>query len=138
MPKALITGITGQDGSHLAEFLLAKGYQVFGLVRRSSTEDYPRLEGFRDRVTLVPGDLVDATSLARAVKDIQPNEIYNLAGMSQLTGRHQPGQPAWQTGINASGRVCYGYWKPSPVCADTVLPGIHQRNVWRRARVAAK
>ncbi len=101
MPKALITGITGQDGSHLAEFLLAKNYEVFGLVRRSSTEDYPRLQGFRQCVTLVPGDLTDATSLARAVDEIHPDEIYNLAGMSFVGASW--GQPALTTEVNGLG-----------------------------------
>jgi GDPmannose 4,6-dehydratase len=101
MPKALITGITGQDGSHLAEFLLAKNYEVFGLVRRSSTEDYPRLQGFRHCVTLVPGDLVDSTSLARAVDEIHPDEIYNLGGMSFVGASW--GQPALTTEVNGLG-----------------------------------
>src|SRR5438132_7177801 len=79
---ALITGITGQDGSHLAELLLANGYRVFGLVRRNSVEHYPRLEAIRGRIELVPGDLVDAYSLARAVETVQPDEVYNLGAMS--------------------------------------------------------
>jgi GDPmannose 4,6-dehydratase len=101
MKKALITGITGQDGSHLAEFLLSKGYRVHGLVRRHSTEHYPRLEGIRDRIELVPGDLMDATSLARAVTDIQPDEIYNLAAMSYVGSSW--GQPTLTTEVNALG-----------------------------------
>ncbi len=101
MQKALITGITGQDGSHLAELLLAKGYQVYGLVRRCSTEHYPRLEGFRERIQLVPGDLVDAVSLAHTVEEIQPDEVYNLAAMSFVAASW--GQPALTTEINAQG-----------------------------------
>jgi GDPmannose 4,6-dehydratase len=101
MRKALITGITGQDGSHLAEFLLAKGYRVYGLVRRSSSESYPRLEGFRDKVELVPGDLLDASSLDRVVGEIQPDEIYNLGAMSFVAASW--GQPALTTEVNAQG-----------------------------------
>ena len=81
--RALISGITGQDGSYLAELLLDKGYEVFGLVRRSSTQRLERLEpSVRDRVHLLPGDLLDQTSLSRAIEASQPHEIYNLAAQS--------------------------------------------------------
>lgn len=82
MKKALITGITGQDGSYLAEFLLAKGYQVYGLVRRSSTETHERIEHVKDRLTLLHGDLLDQSSLQRAIEESEPDEIYNLAAQS--------------------------------------------------------
>src|SRR5690242_7213727 len=82
MPSALITGITGQDGSYLAELLLEKGYEVHGMVRRSSTEKFDRIEHLRDRITLHQADLLDHRSLVDALKDSQPNEIYNLAAMS--------------------------------------------------------
>ncbi|MCZ7593379.1 MAG: GDP-mannose 4,6-dehydratase [Kiritimatiellae bacterium] len=89
--KALITGITGQDGSYLAEFLLEKGYEVYGVVRRSSTETHERIEQIRDRVNLVQGDLLDEISLVRMMNEIQPNEIYNLAAQSFVhTSWHQP------------------------------------------------
>src|SRR5256885_908534 len=101
MRKALITGITGQDGSHLAELLLDKSYRVWGLVRRHSSEHYPRLEGLRDRLELVPGDLCDAPSLDRAIQEIQPDEIYNLAAMSFVGASW--GQPALTTEVNALG-----------------------------------
>jgi GDPmannose 4,6-dehydratase len=81
-PRALITGITGQDGSHLAEFLLEKGYEVHGMVRRSSTETFQRLQGFRDDVTLHTGDLLDQRSLVDVLRETEPDEIYNLAAMS--------------------------------------------------------
>jgi GDPmannose 4,6-dehydratase len=80
--KALITGITGQDGSYLAEFLLGQGYQVFGMVRRSSTVNFGRIEHIQDRVTLVHGDLLDQTSLIDIMREHQPDEIYNLAAQS--------------------------------------------------------
>ena len=82
MTTALITGITGQDGSYLAEFLLAKGYKVIGVVRRSSTTPYERIGHLVDRVELVSADLLDQTSLTDAVHDCQPDEIYNLAAQS--------------------------------------------------------
>src|SRR5512146_972457 len=78
MPTALITGITGQDGSYLAEVLLAKGYRVVGIVRRSSTTPYERIAHLVDRLELVSADLLDQTSLTDAVHDTQPDEIYNL------------------------------------------------------------
>jgi GDPmannose 4,6-dehydratase len=82
MPTALITGITGQDGSYLAEFLLDKGYRVVGVVRRSSTTPYERIGHLVDRVELVSADLLDQTSLTDAVHEYQPDEIYNLAAQS--------------------------------------------------------
>mgnify|MGYP001571684938 FL=1 len=82
MPTALVTGITGQDGSYLAEFLLAKGYKVIGVVRRSSTTPYERIGHLVDKVELVSADLLDQTSLTDAVHDAQPDEIYNLAAQS--------------------------------------------------------
>ncbi|WP_394795780.1 GDP-mannose 4,6-dehydratase [Armatimonas sp.] len=80
--RALITGITGQDGSYLTELLLSKGYEVFGVVRRSSTESYERIEHLRDRITLVQADLLDQYSLIEALKAAQPDEVYNLAAQS--------------------------------------------------------
>src|SRR3954469_3422442 len=80
--SALITGITGQDGSYLADLLLEKGYEVHGMVRRSSTEKFERIEHLRDRITLHQGDLLDHRSLVDALKVSKPDEIYNLAAMS--------------------------------------------------------
>jgi GDPmannose 4,6-dehydratase len=80
--RALITGITGQDGSYLAELLLEKGYQVFGMVRRSSTPNLWRIEHLLDRVTLKPADLLDQLSIIRLIDEIRPHEFYNLAAMS--------------------------------------------------------
>jgi GDPmannose 4,6-dehydratase len=88
---ALITGITGQDGSYLAEFLLEKGYQVVGMVRRSSTVNFQRIEHIQDRLTLVPGDLLDQMSLVDALRDNSPQEVYNLAAQSFVpTSWRQP------------------------------------------------
>src|SRR4051795_364826 len=82
MPRALITGITGQDGSYLAELLLEKGYEVHGMVRRASTEKFDRIEHLRDRLTLHQGDLLDQRSLVDTLKASRPHEVYNLAAMS--------------------------------------------------------
>lgn len=79
---ALITGITGQDGSYLAEFLLEKGYEVAGTVRRSSTENFSRIEHLRDRIRLEQADLLDQYSLLDVLKKVEPHEVYNLAAMS--------------------------------------------------------
>ncbi|MBX7103112.1 MAG: GDP-mannose 4,6-dehydratase [Gemmataceae bacterium] len=82
MKSALITGITGQDGSYLAEFLLDKGYAVHGIVRRSSTENFERISHLTDRITLHQADLLDQLSIVDVVKAVRPKEIYNLAAMS--------------------------------------------------------
>lgn len=89
--KALITGITGQDGSYLAELLLEKGYEVYGLTRRTSTVNNERIKHIQDKVTLLQGDLLDQTSLTEAVKDSNPDEVYNLAAQSFVkTSWNQP------------------------------------------------
>ena len=91
MPTALVTGITGQDGSYLAEFLLAKGYRVVGVARRSSTTPYERIAHLIDRVELVSADLLDQTSLTDVVHEHRPDEIYNLAAQSFVqTSWNQP------------------------------------------------
>ena len=80
--RALITGITGQDGSYLAELLLDKGYEVYGLTRRLSADNYWRIAHLLDRLTLIPGDLLDQLSLIRVLERVKPHEVYNLAAMS--------------------------------------------------------
>ncbi len=80
--RALITGITGQDGSYLAEFLLEKGYEVYGMVRRSSTTPFYRIQHILDRITLVPGDLLDQVSIINIIRDCDPDEVYNLGAQS--------------------------------------------------------
>ena len=82
MKKALITGITGMDGSHLADFLLEKGYEVYGLERRSSTKNRINIKHIENKINFVEGDLTDQMSLARCLKAVQPDEIYNLAAQS--------------------------------------------------------
>jgi GDPmannose 4,6-dehydratase len=89
--RALITGVTGQDGSYLAELLLDKGYEVFGMTRRASTENVERIAHLIDRVTLIQGDLLDPTSLDSALRTAQPAEVYNLAAQSFVpTSWNQP------------------------------------------------
>src|SRR3989344_2132811 len=89
--KVLITGITGQDGSYLAELLIGKGYRVFGLTRRTSTVNNERIEHIQDKIELVPGDLLDQSSLASALLQAEPDEVYNLAAQSFVkTSWNQP------------------------------------------------
>jgi GDPmannose 4,6-dehydratase len=91
LPKALITGITGQDGSYLAEFLLARGYEVVGMVRRTSTINFDRIRDFQDRVEIVQGDLLDQVSLINILQEHRPDEVYNLAAQSFVpTSFQQP------------------------------------------------
>ncbi len=91
MKKALITGITGQDGSYLAELLLSKGYKVYGLTRRTSTVNNERIAHIQDKIELLQGDLLDQSSLSEAVATAQPDEVYNLAAQSFVkTSWNQP------------------------------------------------
>jgi GDPmannose 4,6-dehydratase len=101
--RALITGITGQDGSYLAELLLDHGYEVHGMVRRSSTEKFDRIEHLRDRITLHQGDLLDQRSLVDALRASRPDEIYNLAAMSYVAVSWvQPTLTAEFTGVGVT------------------------------------
>src|SRR5215213_1555591 len=104
MPKsALITGITGQDGSYLAELLLGHGYEVHGMVRRASTEKFDRIEHLRDRIALHQGDLLDQRSLGDALRDARPDEVYNLAAMSFVAASWvQPTLTAEFTGVGVT------------------------------------
>jgi GDPmannose 4,6-dehydratase len=101
--RALITGITGQDGSYLADLLLEKGYEVHGMVRRSSTETFQRLAHIRDRLTLHTGDLLDQRSLVDVLRETEPDEIYNLAAMSFVAASwNQPVLTAEFTGVGVT------------------------------------
>jgi len=99
--RALITGITGQDGSYLAELLLDKGYEVFGLTRRLSANNYWRIEHILDRITLLPGDLLDQLSLIKVLDKVRPHELYNLAAMSFVPASWD--QPLLTGEFNAQG-----------------------------------
>src|SRR5271169_6106708 len=99
MKKALITGITGQDGSYLAELLLKKGYEVSGMYRRSSIDSqFERISHLDGQINLVGGDLFDISSLYKVIKEVMPDEIYNLASQSQ--GRASFDQPLYTKEIN--------------------------------------
>ncbi len=101
--RALITGITGQDGSYLADFLLEKGYEVFGMVRRSSTENFERINHLRDKITLVQADLMDQVSMIKIIDEIRPVEVYNLAAMSFVpTSWDQPVLTGEVTGLGVT------------------------------------
>ena len=101
--RALITGITGQDGSYLAEFLLEQGYQVIGMIRRSSTINFERIRHFQDRVTLVQGDLLDQASLIDILSAHRPHEVYNLAAQSFVqTSWNQPVFTGEVTGLGVT------------------------------------
>jgi GDPmannose 4,6-dehydratase len=101
--RAMITGITGQDGSYLAEFLLEQGYQVIGMIRRSSTINFERIRHFQDRVTLVQGDLLDQASLIDILSVHRPHEVYNLAAQSFVqTSWNQPVFTGEVTGLGVT------------------------------------
>ena len=101
--RALITGITGQDGSYLAEFLLEKGYEVIGMVRRTSTVNFERIAHLQDKVELVSGDLLDEVSMINLLRDHEPNEVYNLAAQSFVqTSFGQPVLTGDTTGIGVT------------------------------------
>ena len=99
--RALITGITGQDGSYLAELLLDKGYEVFGMVRRASSTNFWRIEHLLDRIVLKPGDLLDQLSLIKVLEEVRPHEFYNLAAMSFVPASWD--QPMLTGEFNAQG-----------------------------------
>ncbi len=101
--SALITGVTGQDGSYLAELLLEKGYRVSGLVRRSSSTNLERVRHIQDRLQLIPGDLLDQNSLIKALEQVRPDEVYNLAAQSFVpTSWNQPELTAETTGLGVT------------------------------------
>ena len=101
--QALVTGITGQDGSYLAEFLLSQGYDVIGMVRRSSTVNFDRIRHFQDKVTLAQGDLLDQMSLVDILREHQPQEVYNLAAQSFVpTSWKQPVLTGEFTGLGVT------------------------------------
>ncbi len=101
--RALITGITGQDGSYLAEFLLEQGYEVFGMVRRSSMEKFDRIEHIKDKIHIRQADLLDQYSLIKLIEEVQPDEVYNLAAMSFVpTSWNQPVLTAEFTAIGVT------------------------------------
>ena len=110
--RAIITGITGQDGSYLTELLLEKGYEVTGIVRRLSASNMWRIDHLLDRITLRPADLLDQLSLVRVIQDVRPVEFYNLAAMSFVPASYSAMSrmlPTW----SASGQS-----KSPPICSE--------------------
>ena len=103
MKKALVTGVTGQDGSYLAEFLLEKGYKVFGMHRRTSVPNFTNIEHLRNKITLVCGDVTDGHSLNEVIKEAMPDEVYNLAAQSDV--KVSEFQPNFTWEANAAGPV---------------------------------
>lgn len=120
--KALITGVTGQDGSYLAEFLLGKGYSVHGLVRRSSIDRYERIQHLlnNEKFHLHNGDLCDSLSVQRIISKIRPNEIYNLAAQSHVRVSFE--EPEYTADVNAVGVL-------------RILEAVHQLNMKKTCRV---
>ncbi len=103
MPKALVTGITGQDGSYLADFLLAQGYEVIGMVRRTSTINFDRVRHIQDQMTIVQGDLLDQVSLINILQEHRPDEVFNLAAQSFVpTSFQQPVLTGEFTGLGVT------------------------------------
>ncbi len=135
MPKALITGITGQDGSYLADFLLSKGYEVLGMVRRTSTINFDRVRHIQDCITIVHGDLLDQVSLIDILQEHHPDEVYNLAAQSFVPASF--GQPVLTGEFTALGvtRVL-----DAIRCTDrsaSFLPGVELGDVRQGAGGAA-
>ena len=133
MPKsALITGITGQDGSYLAELLLEKGYDVHGMVRRASTEKFERIEHIRDRITLHQGDLLDQRSLVDTLRASRPDEIYNLAAMSLRGGVVGPADA--DGGVHRRRRHADPRGDARGLPGGALLPGVELGDVRQGAR----
>ena len=128
MPKtALITGITGQDGSYLAELLLEKGYEVHGMVRRASTEKFERIEHLRDRITLHQGDLLDQRSLVDTLRAAKPDEIYNLAAMSLRRRLVDPADADRR--VHRRRRDAHARGDARGLPRGALLPGVLERDV---------
>lgn len=114
MKKALITGITGMDGSHLADFLLGKGYEIYGVVRRTSSNNLERIEHILDKICLVPGDITDQSSMDSILKKIQPDECYHLAAQSYVGVSWGQPELTLQTNMIGTLRVLEAIRKVSP------------------------
>ena len=135
MKTALITGITGQDGSYLAEFLLGMGYRVAGVVRRSSSERFERLQHIQDKIEIHRADLLDQGSLISVLEACQPDEVYNLAAQSFVPASF--GQPILTGTVDGSRRHEHPRGDPDREQEDPLLPGVVERDVRQGARDAA-
>ena len=132
--RALVTGITGQDGSHLAELLLDKGYEVLGMVRRTSTVNWERIGHLQDRITFVHGDLLDQVSILTILQEHRPDEVYNLAAQSFVpTSWQQPVLTGEFTAIGVT-RMLDAIRIVDP--DDPLLPGVVERDVRQGGRDA--
>ena len=129
---ALITGITGQDGSYLAEFLLEKGYRVVGMVRRTSTINFDRIAHIQDALEIVQGDLLDQSSLTDTIRDHRPDEVYNLAAQSFVPTLIQPTRAYGR--IHCTGCHAHAGSRSAGKARYALLPGQFQRNVWQSRR----
>ena len=129
--RALISGITGQDGSYLAELLLDKGYEVHGIVRRASTTNYWRIEHLLDRIQLRPADLLDQLSLIRVIDDVRPHEFYNLAAMSFVPA--VLGSADADRRLQLAGRHPRPRGGPAGRFVNSLLPGVIERDVTARS-----
>ncbi len=125
--RALITGITGQDGAYLAEFLLKRGYQVHGMVRRSSSENFERIGHLRDTIQLHQADLLDQFSIVRLVDEVQPHHLYNLAAQSFVPTSFE--QPLLTGEFTALGSHARAGGRADGRSLDPCLPGQQQRDV---------
>ena len=132
--RALITGITGQDGSYLAELLLSEGYEVIGLIRRSSTVTIERISHIQDQLTLVSGDLLDEVSLINVLRDHRPSEVYNLAAQSFVQTSWT--QPVLTGEITRARRHAHARRDPHRRPGDPLLPGELVRDVRQGAHGA--
>jgi GDPmannose 4,6-dehydratase len=126
VPTAIITGVTGQDGSYLAELLLSKGYRVVGMVRRSSVITFERIQHLKEQIDIIQGDLHDQSSLMDLVEQYKPDELYNLAAQSFVPTSWN--QPVLTGEVTALGVTRIGSCPPARP-KDALLPGFLQRNV---------
>ena len=129
LKTALITGITGQDGSYLAELLLEKGYRVVGMVRRTSTEGVERIRHILDQVELQQGDLLDQLSLISLIEATKPDEVYNLAAQSFVPASWR--QPVLTAEFTSPRRHSAAGGRSPGQSEDPLLPGLEQRDVWQ-------
>ena len=134
MKKAIITGITGQDGSYLAELLLDKGYEVHGIIRRSSSYNTGRIEQIMDKIHLHYGDLTDSANLIRLVKEIEPDEIYNLGAQSHVKISWDCPEFTAESDALGTLRLLEAIRINGLEKKDKILPSFHIRTLWFGSR----
>ncbi len=129
--KALITGVTGQDGSYLSELLLEKGYEVYGLTPRFATDPFENIQHLLDRVQIVTGDLTDSASLYRVMTHVEPDEVYNLGAQSFVKASWE--MPELTGDVTGVGDALVGSDSPDTTRCP-FLPGVEFGNVWQGLR----